>query len=112
MQTLTIGKHNPKLVGIRKAVQHDELTGDGLLPVEGPKLLDEALKSGIEITDIFVQRGAGFHPVPTSARTYELEPDVFKSIQSTETSQGIIVLVRPPTFSIEQILSVAKWNEE
>src|SRR5205823_67015 len=106
------------------------LTSDGLLPIEGPKLLEEALKSGTEVTDIFLRRpssGPSGHLLPegegqlssmiplppgeggpkgrvrVSGKVYELDSTTFKSIQSTETSQGIVALVRPPTFSLQKI---------
>jgi TrmH family RNA methyltransferase len=111
LEILSLGKHNPRAVAVRKAIQHAELTPDGLLPIEGPKLVQEALRSGIELTDIFVQRGKqdtvqALHLKPNTA-VFELEADVFKSIQSTETSQGMIALVKPPRFSLAQLLSVA-----
>lgn len=111
MQILSLGKHNPRVVAIRKAIQRAELTSDGLLPVEGPKLIQEAVRSGVAITDIFVQRGKVtsvdvLHLKPDTP-IYELDSDVFKTIQSTETSQGMMALVKPPQFSLSRILSVA-----
>src|SRR5438128_2056966 len=39
---IQVGKHNRKLTELRKAIRQGKLTTDGLLPVEGPILLDEA----------------------------------------------------------------------
>lgn len=108
MQNLSLSKHNPRLISLRKAIQRAELTADGLLPIEGPKLLEEAIRSGLEITDIFIRQGAST-ATPAEARTarvYELPGDVFKTIQTTETSQGVIALVRPRKFSLDGIISV------
>jgi TrmH family RNA methyltransferase len=44
--------------------------------------------------------------VVPGAKIYELDAAVFKTIQTTETSPGVIALVRPPKFSLDQILSV------
>jgi len=112
LQILSLGKHNPRLVQIRKAIQKGELTSTGLLPVEGPKLLQEAARSGLAITEIFIQRGgrsgrSTFDPRSiANAAVYELEPEVFKTIQATEHSQGIIALVRPTAFSLNHIVSL------
>ncbi len=84
------------------------LTADGLLPIEGPKLLDEAIRSGIVVLDVFLRRGVGLPDVPKNAAVYELDAATFKTIQSTETSQGIIALVRPPLFSLENVLNATK----
>ena len=106
MHSLPLGKHNPRIVAIRKAIRSDTLTPDGLLAVEGPKLLEEALRSHLEVLDVFVRRGVGLTAVPAGVRIFELDAATFKAIQSTEASQGVIALVRPPTFSIRDILSV------
>lgn len=110
MQILSLGKHNPRLIAIRKAIQHAELTSDGLLPIEGPKLLHEAAKSDLEIHDVFVQRGkqailSALPPKPNTV-VYELAPDVFKSIQSTEASQGVVALVKLPIYSLDRVISL------
>jgi RNA methyltransferase, TrmH family len=107
LQTLSPGKHNPRLIAIRKAVRAAELTPEGLLPIEGPKLLEEAVRSGIEVTDVFLRRGVGTIGIPETAAVFELDAVTFKSLQNTETSQGIIALVRPPSFPMDRILSVA-----
>lgn len=99
---MQIGKHNRKLVEVRKAFQHATLTADGLLPIEGQILLDEAQRSGIAIVDVFVRTGTKAPAVP--AETYEEIPeDIFKSIQDTEHSQGIVATVRPPEFAPEDV---------
>lgn len=106
MHNLPLGKHNPRIVAVRKAIRSDALTPDGLLAVEGPKLLDEAVRSNLEVLDVFVRRGVGLAAVPAGARVFELDAATFKTIQSTESSQGIVALVRPSTFSLRDILSV------
>ncbi len=107
METLSLGKHNPKLVDIRKAIDHGTLTRDGWLPIEGPRLLEEAQQSGLEIASVFARRGTVVPAVSSSSQVYEIEPAIFKTIQSTETSQGIIALVRPRYFRLPDIVSTA-----
>jgi TrmH family RNA methyltransferase len=111
------------LIAIRKAIQRAELTSDGLLPIEGPKLLQEAIRSGLEVTDVFLRHAAdgtmqalrsgqvtprtekNSPPFEDHTTVYELSPEVFKTIQSTETSQGVIALIRPPSFPLEAIVT-------
>jgi TrmH family RNA methyltransferase len=107
LDTVSIGKHNPRLADIRKAIDRGALTSDGLLPVEGPKLVDEAVTSGIEIAALFLREGVTFAEIPRSVTVYALEPAVFKGIQSTEHSQGVIALVRPRAWTLKDILSGA-----
>src|SRR3972149_9013935 len=73
LETLSLGKHNPKLIEIRKAIHHGAPTADGLLAAEGPKLVDEALRSGLEIVAVFLRRGAKLPAVPASTALYETD---------------------------------------
>jgi TrmH family RNA methyltransferase len=100
-----IGKHSRKLAQLRKALRHGTLLPDGLLPIEGKILLQEAQRSRIEIVDLFVREGM---PVPVAASgpiVQEVPDAVFKTIQETEHSQGIVATVRPRQFSLADILS-------
>jgi len=99
-----LGKHNPKLHDVRKAIERGTLTQDGLLPIEGPKLVEEALKSGVHIDSVFIRSGAELPAINGAITVYELEEATFRNIQSTETSQGVIGLVRPRRFALHDIL--------
>jgi RNA methyltransferase, TrmH family len=103
---MEIGKHNRKLLEVRKAFQHGTTTPDGLLPIEGPILIEEASRSGMEIIDLFVRTGSPVPEAKTAAR-YELPTDVFKSVQDTENSQGVIATVRPRHFQLADVLEPA-----
>ena len=103
---MEIGKHNRKLVEVRRAFQQGTVTSDGLLPIEGPILIEEAGRSGIEIVDLFIRRGGPIPEVKTAER-HELTADVFKSVQDTEHSQGLIATVRPRQFQLAEVLEPA-----
>jgi TrmH family RNA methyltransferase len=100
---MEIGKHNRKLVEIRKAIQHSTLTADELLPIEGPILLEEARRSGIEIVDVFARTGTSV-PEFLEKQCHEVPDDVFKSIQDTEHSQGLLATIRPLRFAMPDVL--------
>lgn len=104
METLSLGKHNSKLTDLRKAVEQGTLTSEGLLPIEGPKLVEEAKRSGIHIDSVFLRKGTEFDTTGLTSKIYEVEPDVFRYIQSTETSQGVIAAVRMPSFNLPDLL--------
>jgi TrmH family RNA methyltransferase len=103
---MEIGKHHRKLVEVRKAFQQGTLTPDGLLPIEGPILIEEASRSGIEIIDLFIRKGARIPDVKAEA-CHEVPEDVFKSIQDTEHSQGLVATVRPKQFQFLDVLEPA-----
>jgi RNA methyltransferase, TrmH family len=107
VETLSLGKHNPKLIDIRKALDQGTLTREGLLPVEGPKLLEEAQRSGLAIVSVFRRRGTDIPEISSTVPVYDVDPAVFKSIQGTETSQGMIALVRPRRYNLPDIVTGA-----
>jgi TrmH family RNA methyltransferase len=100
---MEIGKHSRKLIEIRKAMRHGALTQDGLLPIEGAILLKEAQRSGIDIVDVFRRQGTEL-PAVQSAAIFDVSADLFKTIQDTEHSQRVLATVRPPRYTIKEVL--------
>ncbi|HEY2384729.1 MAG TPA: RNA methyltransferase [Terriglobia bacterium] len=103
---MQIGKHNRKLVEVRKAFQHGTLTADGLLPIEGPILVEEASRSGLQIVDLFIREGTK-NPGIVAEMHDEIPQDLFKSIQDTEHSQGLIATVRLREFTFDGLLGAS-----
>lgn len=109
MDTLTLGKNNPRLADIRRAINGETLTDDGLLPVEGPKLIREARDSGLEVVALLVRSDLPASDLDTKAPIYILDQPAFRKIQATESSQGVIALVRVKPITVSEIVSnVAK----
>jgi TrmH family RNA methyltransferase len=107
MQVLT-SPRNPLVKEVRKAILRGGLTGDGLCVAEGFHLLEEALRSDCEISSVFMLesvRAAVESRVKSfrQARVMELPDELFHSISSTETTQGVIALVRPPAWTLGQL---------
>lgn len=96
--------HNPLLQDVRQAIRKGTLTEDGCCVAEGPRLLAEALRSGCRVEAVLAAETA--HPeVPSSIRTVTLSGSLFRTVSSTENSQGIVALVRPPQWSLDDIFS-------
>jgi RNA methyltransferase, TrmH family len=104
LDTISIGKHNPLLADIRKAIQRGALTSGGLLPIEGPRLVQEAYASGITIETLLLREGCSLVDLPPASVRYTLELGAFKGVQDTEHSQGVIALVRPRVWTLDQVL--------
>src|SRR5260221_6453712 len=96
---------NQRLKEVRRAVTRGSATPSGLLVAEGFHLLEEALRSGCEIEAVLVSEFALHDLGERGARTIVLKDALFRSIASTETTQGVIALVRPPRSTLDQILS-------
>ena len=107
MLTLTSAK-NPVLKEVRKAVLRGSLTDSGLCVAESFHLLEEALRSDCEIECIFatepVRSAVESHVRGLkNTRVMVLGDDLFESISATEHSQGVLALVRPPHWNLDQL---------
>jgi TrmH family RNA methyltransferase len=96
--------HNPILKEIRRAVTRGGLTNDGLCVAEGFHLLEEALRSGLEIpailaTEAAISAAAALAKKEERTRFLTTSEALFRDFSSTENSQGLITLVRPPAWS-------------
>jgi TrmH family RNA methyltransferase len=100
--------HNPMLKEIRRAVARGGLTNDGLCVAEGFHLLEEALRSGWEIaailaTEASISAAAALVENAEKTRFLTTSEALFRDFSSTENSQGLITLVRPPAWSEEDL---------
>lgn len=96
---------NPLVKELRRAIGRGSLTTEGLCVAEGFHLLDEALRSDCQVPVILIAESAqsrvtGIASVP---RTLILPDSLFETLATTETSQGVIALVRPPEWSVEEL---------
>jgi TrmH family RNA methyltransferase len=99
---------NPLLREVRRAIARGERTADGLCLAEGFHLLEEALRSGREVPIVMVAESLR-ETVNSQVRglngtkTMVLPDTLFKSVAATETTQGVMALVRPAEWSVEQV---------
>jgi RNA methyltransferase, TrmH family len=96
------------LKDVRKAIARGSVTDQGFAVAESFHLLEEALRSDCEISAVFasesVQAAVESHVRGLKKiRVGVLPDDLFRSISSTEASQGVMALVRPPQWSVEHL---------
>jgi TrmH family RNA methyltransferase len=97
---------NPLIKDVRRAIAQGGLTADGLCVAETFHLLDEALRSDSEIAAVLVSESARAALEQRPLRRVLVMPDaLMRSLSATETSQGVLALVRPREWSIEQMLT-------
>src|SRR5689334_9039909 len=99
---------NPLLKDVRRAVARGGLTEGGLCVAESFHLLEEALRSDCEVKHVLaaetVLSAAEAHVHRLHGVKIAVLPDaLFRSISGTETSQGVMALVRPPAWKLEQL---------
>jgi TrmH family RNA methyltransferase len=102
-ETLTSAR-NPLVKEVRRAAARGTLTESGLCVAEGMHLLEEALRSGCEVTAVLASERVSetIAVEPLAARVHLLPERLFRELATTETSQGVIALVRPPRWSLDQ----------
>ncbi len=93
---------------MRRAVSRGGLTEDGWLVAEGFHLLEEALRSGRPVRRLLAaasvaqeveQRMRGWAAPPLTV----VADAIFEGIASTETTQGVIALVEPARWRVEDL---------
>ncbi len=104
------GKHNALVKELRTAFAHGELTGDGYCAIEGTRIIEEAIRSGLKFRAVFFRASAenkAERLLPQIAAYVEalLLPDkLFASAVTTDTPQGVAALVKVKMVSLEEIL--------
>src|SRR5215471_17127238 len=94
---------NPLVKELRRATGRGSLTSEGLCIAESVHLLEEALRSGCQVPAILLaesaqSKGRAFH----AARMLILPDSLFQTITTTEASQGVIALVKPPAWPLDR----------
>ena len=107
-------KQNSRLKELRAALAHPG-SGDrgptgpaGLVGIEGPNLIAEAVRSGLAIDAVFVAQGSELLleslQLPDEVEILVLPQNVLTSALATETPQPVAALVRPPDWSWAHVL--------
>lgn len=92
-------------------MRRSPLDGDALAVVEGPKLVREASRSGLEVEEILVASSklAAFREEDWSgtagAELCGVSDKLFHSLSDTVTSQGVLAVVRIPAAPLDSLLS-------
>jgi RNA methyltransferase, TrmH family len=99
---------NPLLKDVRRAIARGSLTGQGWCVAETFHLLEEALRSECEVKVVLaaesVQSAAEGHVRGLGRIKVVVAPDALLSaVSDTKTSQGVIALVKPPAWRLEQL---------
>src|SRR5690348_14336836 len=99
---------NPLLKDVRRAITRGSLTEDGWCVAETFHLLEEALRSDCEVKIVLaaesVRSAAEAHVRGLRGIKVVVAPDaLLQSTSGTETTQGVLALVKPPAWKLEQL---------
>lgn len=104
-------KQNPRLKELRRALAHPGRTSGGLPGIEGPHLLQEALRAGLRMNCVFVAQDAEHLldglALPPETEVLMLPREVLNSALATETPQAIAALMEAPAWEWANLLGGA-----
>jgi TrmH family RNA methyltransferase len=106
-------RQNALVKELRKAFAHGEPASDGSLAVEGVRLIEEAVRSGLRFQAIIFSESGRNHAarllpqISSHAEALLLPDDVFNSAVSTETPQGVAALVKLKPASLEDLTELS-----
>jgi len=96
-------KQNARLKELRKAFAQPGRDTHGLVAIEGPHLLEEAVRAGLRLKTLFLRmgsKGAGEPNVDNSGiETLRVPAEIFDSVVQTETPQPVAALVEMPDWT-------------
>src|SRR5579864_6992079 len=104
------GRHNALVKQLRQAFARAERTEEGDCAIEGVRIVEEAIRSGLRFRAVFFRdsaqdRAARLVPqIGAHVETLLLPDKLFDSSVPSETPQGVAALVRLKEFSIEDVL--------
>jgi RNA methyltransferase, TrmH family len=99
---------NPLLKDVRRAIARGTLTEQGWCVAESFHLLEEALRSDCAVRMVLaaesVRSAAEAHVRGLAGVKIAVLPDgLMQTMAGTETSQGVMALVQPPEWKLEQL---------
>src|SRR5947199_5028809 len=107
------GRHNSLLKTLRQAFHHGELTATGEIAIEGFRVIEEAVRSGLRFRAVFVSesgqaRAARLLPqIGSHVETVLLPDKLFANAVPSETPQGLAALVHIKTHTLDQLVENA-----
>ena len=104
------GRHNALVKGVRQAFARAERTPEGDCAIEGLRIVEEAIRSGLRFRTILFRESAQnlaerlLPQIGSHVETLLLPDRVFDGAVQTESPQGVAALVKLPEFTIDDVL--------
>jgi RNA methyltransferase, TrmH family len=103
------GRHNALVKELRQAFSRAELTAEGDCAIEGLRIVEEAIRSGLRFRAVFFRESAESHAarllpqIGSHVETLLLPDKLFDGAVPSEMPQGVAALVRLKSFTPEEI---------
>lgn len=108
------GRHNALVKELRRAFARGELTEDGLCAIEGLRIIEEAIRSGLKFGAVFFGNSAEakaerlLPQIGHRIDTLLLPDKLFAEVVPSESPQGVAALVHCKEFSVADVLTKAQ----
>lgn len=108
---LVNSRQNARVKELRRSFAEAALSEQGEVAIEGMHLVEEAIRSGLRLGTVFFSESARerahklLPQLSAHAEALLLPDDVFASAVPSETPQGIAALVRPKSFTLDDVLA-------
>src|ERR1700685_4047719 len=103
-------RHNPLVKALRQAFDHAERTEEGDCAIDGLRIVEEAIRSGLRLRAVFFRESAQdraerlLPQIGSHVETLLLPDKLFDSVVPSESPQGVAALVRVKEFSLGDLL--------
>jgi RNA methyltransferase, TrmH family len=104
------GRHNPLLKQLRQAFSRAQRTAEGDCAIEGLRMIEEAIRSGLRFRAVFFLESAQdraerlLPQIGAQVETLLLPDKLFDASVPSETPQGVAALVRLKESSLDDVL--------
>ena len=105
------GRHNALVKDLRKAFAHAEPDAEGYCAIEGLRIIEEAIRSGLKFRAVIFSDSAEtkaerlLPQIGAHVETVMLPDELFASVVPSEAPQGVAALVRFKTFALDDVLA-------
>ena len=106
-------RQNGLIKDLRKAFGQSEPTSEGYIAVEGVRIIEEAIRSGLRFQAVFFSDAGSPHAakllpqIGSQVEVLLLPDEVFVSAVNTESPQGVAALVKLKPYKFEDLMEQA-----
>ena len=104
------GRHNSLVKEVRQAFAHAERTETGECAIEGARIVEEAIRSGLRFKSVLFKESAQnlaerlLPQIGAHVETLLLPDKIFDTAVPSETPQGVAALVRLREFALDDLM--------
>jgi RNA methyltransferase, TrmH family len=105
------GRQNAFIKEVRRAFARGELTAKGECAVEGMRIVEEAIRSGLHLRAVLfsesgqARAGRLLPQLAAQVETLLLPDNLFTGVVPSDTPQGVAALVRMKSYAVEDLLA-------